>query len=125
MACLHECRLLLISFHDNNLFSFTELGNIVVMFMLPWVDQKFTVKFTMSNVNGCIIYMRIGCVVHPVQPNHFHALPSPARTATAGMLPSPVVVLLPRSVGVCVGTCTSDSLKKEPQIESGAAHFQS
>ena len=76
MACLHECRLLLISFHDNKLFSFTEMGN--VMFMLPWVDEKFTVRFTMSNVNGCIIYMHIGFVVHSVQPNHFHALPSPA-----------------------------------------------
>ena len=52
MACLHECRLLLISFHDNKLFSFTELGNIVVMSMLPWVDEKFTVKFTLSNVDG-------------------------------------------------------------------------
>ena len=45
---------------------FTELANIVVvivtnpMFILSWVHEKFTVKFTMSNVDGCAIYMHIG-----------------------------------------------------------------
>ena len=29
--------------------------------ILPWVHEKFTVKFTMSNVDGCTIYMHIGC----------------------------------------------------------------
>jgi len=47
------------------------LGNIVVvivtnpMFILPWVHEKFTVKFTMSNVNGYTIYMHIGCLNCP------------------------------------------------------------
>ena len=42
------------------------MTNIVVvtvpnpMFILPWVHEKFTVKFTMSNVDGCAIYMHIG-----------------------------------------------------------------
>ena len=50
---------------------FTELANIVVvivtnpMFILPWVHEKFTVKFTMSNVDGCAIYMHIGCLNCP------------------------------------------------------------
>ena len=26
------------------------------MFTLPWVHEKFTVKFTMSKVGGCVIY---------------------------------------------------------------------
>ena len=62
-------RLLLISCHNNKLFLFTELANIVVvivtnpMFILPWVHEKFTVKFTMSNVDGCAIYMHIGCLI--------------------------------------------------------------
>jgi len=30
------------------------------MFILPWVHEKFTVTFTMSNVDGCAIYMHIG-----------------------------------------------------------------
>ena len=64
-------RLLLISCHNNKLFLFTELANIVVvivtnpMFILPWVHEKFTVKFTMSNVDGCAIYMHIGCLNCP------------------------------------------------------------
>ena len=39
------------------------MANIVVvivtnpMFILPWVHEKFAVKFTMSNVDGCGIYM--------------------------------------------------------------------
>ena len=47
---------------------FTELGKIVViivtnpMFLPPWVQEKFTVKFTMSNVDGNTIYMHIGCL---------------------------------------------------------------
>ena len=63
--------LLLISFHDNKLFIFTELGNIIVVivtnpkFILPWVHEKFTVKFTMSNVDGHTIYMHIGCLNCP------------------------------------------------------------
>ena len=50
---------------------FTELGNIIVVivtnpkFILPWVHEKFTVKFTMSNVDGCVIYMHIGCLNCP------------------------------------------------------------
>ena len=62
-----QVRLLLISCHNNKLL-FTELANIVVvivtnsMFILPWVHEKFTVKFTMSNVDGCAIYMRIDCL---------------------------------------------------------------
>ena len=58
--------LLLISCHDNKLFLFTELGNIIVVivtnpkFILPWVHEKFTVKFTMSNVDGYTINMHIG-----------------------------------------------------------------
>ena len=42
---------------------FTELANIIVvivpnpMFVLPWVHEKFTVKFTLSNVDGCAIYI--------------------------------------------------------------------
>ena len=64
-------RLLLISRHNNKLFLFTELANIVVvivtnpMFILPWVHEKFTVKFTMSNVDGCAIYIHIGCLNCP------------------------------------------------------------
>ena len=63
-------RLLLISCHNNKLFLFTVLANIVVivtnpMFILPWVHKKFTVKFTMSNVDGCAIYMHIGCLNCP------------------------------------------------------------
>ena len=60
--------LLLISCHNNKLFLFTELANIVVvivtnpMFILSWVHEKFTVKFTMSNVDGhtiiCITVLR-------------------------------------------------------------------
>ena len=47
---------------------FTELGNIIVvivtnpMFILPWVLEKFTVKFTMSSVDGPTIYIHIGWV---------------------------------------------------------------
>ena len=65
--------LLLISCHDNKLFLFTELGNIIVVivtnpkFILPWVHEKFTVKFTMSNVDGYTIYMHIGCLNCPEQ----------------------------------------------------------
>ena len=61
-------RLLLISCHGNKLFLLTELGKIVViivtnpMFLPPWVQEKFTVKFTMSNVDGNTIYMHIGCL---------------------------------------------------------------
>ena len=68
---ISRARLLLISCHNNKLFLFTELANIVVvivpnsMFILPWVHEKFTVKFTMSNVNGCAIYMHIGCLNCP------------------------------------------------------------
>ena len=29
--------------------------------ILPWVHEKFIVKLTMSNVDGCTFYMRIGC----------------------------------------------------------------
>ena len=32
---------------------------------LPWVHEKFTVEFTMSNVDGCTIYMPIGCLNSP------------------------------------------------------------
>ena len=58
-----RARLLLISCHDNKLFIFTEFGNIVIIvtnpkFILPWVEEKFTVKFTMSNVDG---YMQFIC----------------------------------------------------------------
>ena len=77
-------QLLLISCHDNKLFIFTELGNIIVVIVtnpksiLPWVHEKFTVKFTMLNVDGyTTIYMHIGCLncpeytsrttTHPVQ----------------------------------------------------------
>ena len=41
---------------------FTELRDIIVvivtntMFILPWVHEKFTVKFTMLNVDGHTIY---------------------------------------------------------------------
>ena len=61
-----QAQLLLISCHDK-LFLFKELGNIVVivtnpMFILPWVHE---VKFTMSNVDGCTIYMHIGCLNCP------------------------------------------------------------
>ena len=55
--------LLLISCHGNKLFSFTELGSIVAvivtnsMFILPWVHEKFIVKFTMLKIDGCIIYV--------------------------------------------------------------------
>ena len=69
-------QLLLISCHNNRLLLFTELGISVVivptpMFVLPWVHEKFTVKFTMSNVDGCAIYMRIGCLnlLHAVSLN--------------------------------------------------------
>ena len=44
------------------MFSFTELGNVIVtnpMFIVPWVHEKFTVKFTMSNVDGHSSYMHI------------------------------------------------------------------
>ena len=46
------------------------MGDIVVivtnpMFMLPWVYKKFAVEFTMSNVDGHIIYMHIGCLNCP------------------------------------------------------------
>ena len=56
-----QAQLLLISCHDNKLFLFTELGNINVVivknpkFILPWVHEKFTVNFTMSNVDGYTI----------------------------------------------------------------------
>ena len=35
------------------------------MFILPWVHEKFTVKFTMSYVDGCAIYIHIGCLNCP------------------------------------------------------------
>ena len=60
-----RAQLLLISCHDKKLFLFTELGDIIViivinpMFILPWVHEKFTVKFTMSNVDGHTIHMHI------------------------------------------------------------------
>ena len=65
-----RARLLLISCHNNKLFLFAELANIVVivpnpMFILPWVHEKFTVKFTMSNVDRCRIYIHIGCLNCP------------------------------------------------------------
>ena len=66
-------RLLLISCHDNKLFAFTELGNIIVVivtkpkFIRPWVHEKFTVKFTISNVDGYTIYVHIGCLNCPEQ----------------------------------------------------------
>ena len=69
-------RLLLISCHDNKLFSFTKLGNIIVVIVtnlkliLPWVHEKFTVKFNMSNVDGQTIYMHIGCLNCPEPPLH-------------------------------------------------------
>ena len=71
-----RARLLLISCHNNKLFLFTELANIVVvivtnpMFILPWVHEKFTVKFTMSNVDGYAIYMHIGCLNCPERARH-------------------------------------------------------
>jgi len=43
------------------------LANIIVvivpnpMFILPWLHKKFSVKFTMSNVDGCAIFTHIGC----------------------------------------------------------------
>ena len=63
-------QLLLISCHDNKLLIFTELGNIVVivtnaMFILLCVLEKFTVRFTMSNVDGCALYVHIGCLNCP------------------------------------------------------------
>ena len=64
-------RLLFICCNDNNLFLFTELGNIVVVivtnpiFILPWAHENLTVKFTMSNVDVCAIYMHIGCLNCP------------------------------------------------------------
>ena len=45
--------LLLISYHGNILFSFTELGSIIaiivtnLMFIMSWFDEKFAVKYTM------------------------------------------------------------------------------
>ena len=33
--------------------------------VLPWVHEKFTVKFTMSIVDACAIYMHIGCLNCP------------------------------------------------------------
>ena len=60
--------LLLISCHGNKLFSFSELGSLTVvifttpMFILPCVHEIFTVKFTMSKVVWCIVYMYIGCL---------------------------------------------------------------
>ena len=45
--------LLLISYHGDILFSFTELGSIVViivtnlMFIMSWFYEKFAVKYTM------------------------------------------------------------------------------
>ena len=66
-----QARLLLISCHDSQLLSFTELGNFIVIivtnpkFILPWVHEKFTVKFTMSNVDGYTVYMHIGCLNCP------------------------------------------------------------
>ena len=66
-----RAQLLLYSCHDNKLLSFTELGNIIVVivtnpkFILPLVHEKFTVKFTMSNVDGYTIYMHIGCLNCP------------------------------------------------------------
>ena len=59
---------MLISYHDNKLFIFTELGNIIVVivtnpnFILPWVHEN---KFTMSNVDGYIVCMHIGCLNCP------------------------------------------------------------
>ena len=56
-----------------NCFLFTELGNIIDVivtnpkFILPWVHVKFTVKFTISNVDGYTIYMHIGCLNCPEQ----------------------------------------------------------
>ena len=47
------------------MFLFTELGNIVLvivttpMFILPWVGEKFTIKFT---IDGYTIYMYTGCL---------------------------------------------------------------
>ena len=35
------------------------------MFILPWVHEKFTVKFTMSNVDGYAMYIHIGCLNCP------------------------------------------------------------
>jgi len=60
--------LLLISCHDN-MFLFTELGNIVIivtnpMFILGSLE-KFTFKFTMSAVDGCAVYMHIDCLNGP------------------------------------------------------------
>ena len=60
--------LLLISCHDNKLFAFTELllslFQTLCMFILPWIHAKITVKFTMSNVDGCVIYKYkyMGCL---------------------------------------------------------------
>ena len=54
---------------------FTELGNIIVVivtnpkFILPWVHEKFTVKFTMSRVDGYTIYLHIGCLNCPENVN--------------------------------------------------------
>ena len=36
-------------------------------FIRPWVHEKFTVKFTISNVDGYTIYMHIGCLNCPEQ----------------------------------------------------------
>ena len=33
------------------------------MFILPWVHEKFTVKFTMSHVGRCIIYVYVAVCV--------------------------------------------------------------
>ena len=61
---------LLISCHDNKVFIFTELGNIIVVivtnpkFVLPWVQEKFTVKFTMPNVDGYTLYMHLSMCVN-------------------------------------------------------------
>ena len=50
--------LLLISFHDNKLFSFTELGSIIVvivtnlMFILLWVHERFKVILFTSKVTA-------------------------------------------------------------------------
>ena len=36
---------------------------------MPWVHEKFTVKFTMSHVDGYTIYMHIGCLNCPENVN--------------------------------------------------------
>ena len=38
-------------------------GDVNPMLILPWVCENFTVKFTMSIVDGCIVYMYVvGCL---------------------------------------------------------------